>query len=359
MEQKTSIEKLESKIQAYFESYSAKRLALATFLVGFVSIGASLIAYFFSLNVFIASGVFLFTGLVFVNVAIILIVPPTRVLNEARSLLIDAVNRPSLIKEVRGKQVRIANQESVARVLKSHEQKAWDSIVMPFFLKATTSREKLMKQSIEADKNQKALEALEAKREAREAEEAEFMKLKAQMEQERVDLQQRSQELMDAENLVISRLNEVEEAETRIAQMRDDLKAGQESVSRSDSPEFIQKKEAELIAKEAEMEALQLRLQEDRQIVEQQKTELNQMKGELLSEMEGSDDLGIGSSDTSDLQKKLDARARELDAAARDLEERSKYIDSVEESLVDRLGQLTEREAFLEQGEINQGIRSD
>jgi DNA repair exonuclease SbcCD ATPase subunit len=352
---------LERKIEKFFDAYSAKCLAKATFVVGLSSIGAAFIAYFLSLNAFIAAGAFLLFGLIMVNVAIFAFVPPTRQLTESRALLINAVNRPSLISNVDKKNVVISNKSGEKRLLNSYEQKAWDSIIMPFFFRATASSEKLFKQSSLVRSKKEELEALEARHLMREVEEKQLLELKAQIEAERTELERRNSEISTAEEMVISRLTAVETAEVQIAQLRDDLNADTQRASAKPDDTALKDKESKLQAKESEVEALKLRLLEDRRIVEQQKTELNQMKGDMLRDA----DLDIDSPNSENkpedmsLEDSLKARENQLETMARELEERSRYVDSVEESLVERLGQLTEREAYLEQGEINQGIRSD
>jgi glutamyl/glutaminyl-tRNA synthetase len=167
---------------------------------------------------------------------------------------------------------------------------------------------------------------------------------------------------MDAEELVIARLTQVEEAETQMAQIRDDLNSDTMRANASNDPAETKRKADELAKREADVEALKFTLMEDRKIVEQQKRELNQMKGTILQEFEaslGGQVTGASDPESESLQASLERRAAELEMAGKELEERSRYVDSVEDSLVERLGQLTEREAFLEQGEINQGIRSD
>lgn len=45
--------------------------------------------------------------------------------------------------------------------------------------------------------------------------------------------------------------------------------------------------------------------------------------------------------------------------AQQKLEERSQYVGEVENSLIDRLNQMSEREAHVEQSEINARLRMD
>ncbi|GEM_PF-4315720 len=70
---------------------------------------------------------------------------------------------------------------------------------------------------------------------------------------------------------------------------------------------------------------------------------------------------GIGPSAEAAQEERvrLEKKSSELETAARELEERTKYVNYVEDSLVDRLNELTRREAELEQKEINSGIHGD
>ena len=56
----------------------------------------------------------------------------------------------------------------------------------------------------------------------------------------------------------------------------------------------------------------------------------------------------------SDAERLL-SRAKELEEAAQDLERRSRYVSEVEDSLVDRLNEICEREALIEQIEVDSG----
>lgn len=356
--------KLEQRLERYFDHYSLQRLVMATVMVGLGALVSSLLAYMFFNNGFIAAAVFMVCGLVLVNLAIITVVPPTQKLAQSRSLLVDAVNQPSLIKSVDPKGVKIENKKGQLITLQAYERRAWDTIITPFFLRATSNRGKVFRQAMEVERHSENLENLESKRNELLEQQKRFEEAQKKLNAEREEMERRSQELIEAENLVISRLSEVEVAEAQMAQMKDDLDSTQRRHD-SGSGADVAAKEAELKAKEAEIEKLKLGLLEDRRIVEEQKTELNRMKGEILQEVEAQALPGNLARegqqylDVRTMQEKLEARARELEAAARELESRSRYVDEAEESLVERLGQLTEREAMLQQSEINAGVRKD
>jgi response regulator of citrate/malate metabolism len=58
-------------------------------------------------------------------------------------------------------------------------------------------------------------------------------------------------------------------------------------------------------------------------------------------------------------EAEIQERMTQIEREARDLEARSSYVTEVENSLVERLNNLSEREAYLEQNEINGGILRD
>lgn len=53
-----AIADLEKRIDRFYEAHSAKRVAMAALFVGAVSMGGTWVAYYYTLNVFIATGVF-------------------------------------------------------------------------------------------------------------------------------------------------------------------------------------------------------------------------------------------------------------------------------------------------------------
>lgn len=362
MAEKSLTTQLEKRIDRFLENYSVKRIALAALIAGLCAVLVAFLVYMLTLSELIAVGAFLLVGLICLNVVMLVVVPPTAQLSDSRRLLIDAVNQPSLIQRVDKKGVQLETKTGKVRSLNRYEQRAWDSIITPFFFSATASRGKVIRQALEAEKQGNTLSNIQAMREELKKEETRFAEARKQMEAERAEIDRRNQELMDAEDMVIDRLSTVEYHEAQIEQMRENLNASRLSNDANSDPEEIKRKAAELKAKEDEVEALRGQLEGDREIIEQQKTELNQMKGDMLRELELNTGTEFGSDEVDSLlalQKKLDARAKEIEASARELEDRARYVSEAEDTLVERLGQLTEREASLEQGEINAGIRED
>lgn len=95
-------------------------------------------------------------------------------------------------------------------------------------------------------------------------------------------------------------------------------------------------------------------------MVEQQKTELNQLKGDLIRTSDSEDAPGLTADQSLAIREQaLAEQLRKLKEATDELEARTQYVNEVEDSLVDRLNQISEREAFVEQGEINAGLRED
>ncbi|MEN8662983.1 MAG: hypothetical protein ACN4GF_00420 [Lentimonas sp.] len=98
-----------------------------------------------------------------------------------------------------------------------------------------------------------------------------------------------------------------------------------------------------------ELQLLQSNLEEDKRIVEQQKTDLSTLKVEFLQQATTSPSAAGESSDHTQ-----QANLRESD-----LTDRGAYIQQVEEDLIAKLHALSEREAYVEQSEISVGLRPD
>jgi hypothetical protein len=94
----TAIADLEKRIDYFYETHSAKRVAMAALFVGVVSLGGTWVAYDQTLNAFIATGVFAVTSLLVVNLAMFGIVPPTQQLADSKGLMMGALKDPIRIK---------------------------------------------------------------------------------------------------------------------------------------------------------------------------------------------------------------------------------------------------------------------
>lgn len=369
------------RVDRFYEKHSASRVAVAALLVGISAFGAALICYYFTYNFFISLGSFAIVAIIVINFALYLVVPPIRALNESKSLIIAALNDPGRIQTVNSRKVVLADDSGNLKMLSHVEQKVWTTIVVPYFMQHTTNVRapksgKSTGRSLTVSeqkqlKSQKA-EILEMEHHMKEekarieAERAKVMQERTRIDADKREIESRNEELLMAENMVIDRLNEVDRSQAELEQLREDVERSMATSKNSSSVdlEAAAQKEAALKAKEQELELLKQQLEEDQQIVASQKTELNQLKGEIIAEGETKLKLKLkGEPDSppqNDLltrEQQLEARALELEKAARELEERTRYVSEVEDSLVNRLNDMSEREAFIEQGEedIKQG----
>lgn len=346
-----SLADLEKQIALYFDTYSAKRVALAALSVGIVSIGLSVGVYALSKNMLISIGAFFASSLFSVYFAFIFIVPPTKTLKASRELIIGAIKDPRRIKEAAPKKVVVLNNKKQLRTLSSLELSVWQSIIVPYFMQAQggsgpiSNTEKAPRRMTASERkyvDQRRKEILEMEKQLK----AERDRLEADQK----EYEKNAAELKKAEDLVLDRLAQVETAEAELEQLREDVKHA-ESATDESRMKSLKDKEDGLHRKEAELEALRLRLEQDRlSVVIREK------------EMQGHSNLQIDTSEgdkaASEIQA-LEQRIKELEFQSSDLDNRSKYVVEAENSLIERLNELTVREASLEQKEINAGLRQD
>tara|TARA_B110000285_G_scaffold64872_1_gene74537 strand:+ start:2966 stop:3793 length:828 start_codon:yes stop_codon:yes gene_type:complete len=99
---------------------------------------------------------------------------------------------------------------------------------------------------------------------------------------------------------------------------------------------------AQLKAQELALASLQQEFADDRDQFEAKKTELEQMQGSLQC-----------------AQAPAGNHATDLEQRESELEERLCYVATVENDLIERLNRLSEREASVEQTEVEAGLRKD
>ncbi len=366
MPESSAIRKLQDRIDRRYEKHSAARVAMAASFVGVSAIGSCLLTYVFTSDGFLAAGVLGLVSLVTVNLGIFMIVPPVERLKASRANLIAAVQSPERIKGLRQRRVVIEDREGRAYTLNRLEQSVWESVIVPHVMQVGLgSREHTPGKRRFTASERKYIET--KRREVAEMEAA-LRAERDQLDTEKAEIETRNAALKEAEDMVIVRLTQVEEAEANIEQLREDLTAAETRQARAEEGGALVEKEAQLREKEAELERLKRNLADDREIVEAQKTELNQLKGELLRSGEAASDVSEASAASgaddaggafADREKALEKRMREMEALAADLESRSNYVKQAEDSLIERLNQLTEREASVEQSEVEAGLRKD
>ncbi len=352
MPRKKAITDLETRIDHFYEVHSAKRVTLAAFLVGIVSIGVAWVTYYFTLNAFLVIGAFAGSSLLAVNVAMFGIVPPTMRLADSKAFILGALKEPLRIKSVGKKRVQLQDSKGRVRTLNGFERVLWKTIVTPYFIEMNsgagiTPSGKPAETGL-TNSEKKVLEKRQAELWAKEKElSAEGEKLRL----ERENLVARGRELKKAENLHLDRMSRVELAEAELAKLRVDVERSaaenkNAEVAAADA-QLVKEKEDALKVKEEELESFKLRLVEDREQMEAQQAKLERMQGALLREQAAS-----GGSAATGKERDLEERAIELD-------ERMRYVADVENDLIERLNQLSEREASVEQTEVEAGLRHD
>jgi len=360
-----STTELKKAIDRFFKTYSARRVALAAMVLGMSSIGVAWLVYALTVSTIFSILAFGLVGLVLLNVAILVIIPPAGQLDESKRLLLGAVKDRSRIQSIEKHKVTLLDQKDKAHRLKGAELQVWEALIVPYFIKHgidTSQPQAKPERKLTASERRYIEEQKKVmlEREKTMAEEQKrIVEEKSRIEAEREELKRRDQQLNDAEEIVINRLSEVETVQVELEQMREnlDVKAGTlDGTKHAADDKVLRERETALKAKEAELEALKKQLQEDQQILKSQKTDLNQLKGELLQGSASAPGQS-GLSDAPERERMFEERLRKLEEESRKLEERSRYVEEVESSLIDRLNDLTEREASVEQNEINSGLR--
>lgn len=126
---------LEKSIDRFFKTYSARRVALAALLLGMSSIGVAWLVYALTLSTIFSLLAFGLVGLVLLNVAILVVIPPAGQLNKSKQLLLGAVKDRSKIKSIEKHKVTLLDNSDKAHPLKGAELQVWESIIVPHFIK--------------------------------------------------------------------------------------------------------------------------------------------------------------------------------------------------------------------------------
>ena len=304
------------------------------------------------------------TGFVLTNVCFLLIVPPSRELEATKEMICAAVQDPSRIVAYSKQNVQLKDDKGRVHTLKGRDMVIWSGQVVPHLIAGQTEGG-----TKASKKTPRKLTASERKYiEERRKEVLEMEKSIAEdrkrIEADRKELEARTAHLNEAEEVVISRLYKVEEAEAELEQLKIAASERAEADAAALDPEVAKAREAELQTKEAELAAMRARLAEDRKSLDQQKSEMEQLtestsrepaRAGAKAETEGGDP----AQSIEAREAALEARLKELEAAAQDIEERAMYVTESENSLIERLDELSHREATIEQSEIDAGTRED
>jgi len=354
MSQKNRLEDLEKAITRFYDGYSAKRVALATFVVGVVVLFTSLGVYSWTESALIAAIAAFALGLIAINVAFLTIVPPALALQQSKELIVGAIRDPSRIKTLNMQKVQLIDIKGKAKTLGGREMGVWTRLVVPYLIQCQadgqlpSSRKKSSRTLTASERKyieQRRKEVLEIEKKIEED--------RKKLESDRKEIEIRTSDLKQAEEVVIARLTGVERAEAEIEQLKI---AAAERAGQSDE----EYDKAELRAKEIELVKLKDRLAKDRESLDQQKAEMQRLKESMTKvPFPKSKDGSPAEISLAEREAALEKRQRELEKEATALEKRANFVTDSENSLIERLDALSEREAHVEQSEINAGLKED
>lgn len=358
MTKKTKIAELEDSISRFYEKYSARRLVLATVVVVVISLLASWAIYTGLQSGLYAAIAFLLVGFIGINIAFLTVVPPASELKQAKGLMLAAIKDPERIKSYDMKKVKLVDGQGKVHQLGPRELGVWTSLVVPYLITmprgevaATERPQRKLTASERKYIEQRRKEVLEMEKKIEDE--------RAKLETDRRELEVRSADLKEAEELVITRLTGVEQAEAEIEQLKIVAAERADVDAAAYDAQAAELKAAELKAKEAELVELKERLARDRQNFESQKAELKQLQ-QSVTRSPFPASVGAAADQSIEAREAaLLARQQQLEAEAAELEMRSNFVADSENSLIERLDALTEREAHIEQSEIDAGLRQD
>ncbi|CAA6678409.1 MULTISPECIES: hypothetical protein [unclassified Lentimonas] len=369
------LENLDTNVGKHFERNASRCLIRAVAFSLLIAIVVAIVTFIIfdsrMASIFVFGGV----GFVSLNMFFLILVPSSKSQKQSHALIMAAAKAPDRIEDIRPGVIAVQTEEGQTHTLSTVERQAWQELVVPFLCKQHSKTLADQKNMVGHVLSRSEMSNLHDQRKAIKDDEARIQQDRLQLARKRADIsalqerlindekelqnarediQLRSDALLQAEDLVISRLSEIEVAEAQMEQMQENLSAQQGS-GESSALDLERLKR-----KEQEIDALRLSLQEDKHVVELQKTELNQLKGELIRESDMGAAPDLSPEDSLRIrEQELESKLENLKAATSELETRSQYVQEVEDSLIDRLNSMSEREAFIEQGEVEAGVRTD
>jgi myosin heavy subunit len=345
-----AITELEKSIDHFYQAHSAKRVVIAALLVGVVSIGMTLLAYSLTFNVLMAIGMFALCSLLMINIAILAIVPTTLELSDSKALIMNALMDSKRIQTEEGQRVKLIDDDGRVHTLSRVEQALWDTVVVAHFIKISTSAD-----AVRGPLNQVKPARPDSNMPARpqssiSVQEQELIAEREKLEHERAVQKMKSNELRKMQDQLENRMSRVEASRDELDRLKQNLESrlSQNQTATVEAAEFarLEEKVAKLKARKAALELVNRELRNDRDYLKNQKLQLDQIRKSSEGEQAQLDDSGQSMRD-------------ELGERERELEERMRYVASVEDDLIDRLSQLSQREAEVEQVEVEVGLRED
>jgi hypothetical protein len=357
-------ETLQARAQAQFAQCQARYATKLVFTA--VTVGVAICAYLvmkdFGLLWYL--GVVVLLGVVMYGV-LMRTFPTQGEQIRVAALMLRALDNPAVIKLSSSSKV-ILREGDTDLVLSPMFRNVWGSTFCPYL----TEKHNEALEALHAAEERQHLEDLAAqardhvRRKQLDAQRTGIEASRMELDVLREDMDARDQELVAAKSALGASLDKVNLAKEELAGLREHDFTTTEKLEQREQE--ITTQEQEITTQEQELRKLQRQLGDDKEIVERQKTELNQLKGEMLKQ--GVQAATPNSADTaeSDTNQPLatrEAALRDLEATLQaeklELEGRSEYIQTVEENLINQMQGLTEREAYVEQAEINSGLRVD
>lgn len=359
MSQKNKLDDIEKAIARFYDGYSAKRIALATLIVGVVIIFSALGVYSLTNSSLVSALVALVIGFIAINVAFLTIVPPALSLQKSKDLICGAIKDPSRIKSLDMQKVQLLDGKGETQTLGAREMGLWSRHVVPYLLQCQAEGKSPTRKKSSRTLTASERRYIEERRKEVLDIEKKIKEDRKKLETDHKEIEVRSADLKQAEEIVIARLTGVEQAEAELEQLK---VAAAERADQSDAEydkAAAETKAAELRAKESELAQLKEHLVKDREVFDQQKAEMKRLKESITK---APFPRGKGSPAEMSLEEReaaLEKRQNELLKDATDLEKRANFVADSENSLIERLDALTEREAHVEQSEINAGLKED
>jgi hypothetical protein len=131
---------------------------------------------------------------------------------------------------------------------------------------------------------------------------------------------------------------------------------------------YIEQRRREVLEIEQKLESERKLLERKRMEMDSRSQELKDLERTVTAMMAKAEKIDSKALDSANAEREAEFKKREaelqklqeqIQRESAELEERSQYVTSVEDSLVEKMNELTAREASLEMGEINAGLRSD
>ena len=364
MSAKNKTANLERAIERYYHRFSVKRVALATLLVGSGSLLAAFLVFYLSESALFAGLACLAAGFALTNVCFLTIVPPARSLELTKELIIAAIHNPGQIVAYDKQKVQLKDEKGRVHTLRARDMVIWTDQVVPHLIASQAKGNVAVPEQGPRKLTASERKYIEERRKEVLEMEKSIAEERERIEADREELEARTADLNQAEEVVISRLNNVEQAEAELEQLKIASAERAEADAAALDPEVAKAKEAELQSKEAELASMRQRLAEDRKSLDEQKSQMEELRqsvtqAPLPAEVEGTIKSGDAAQSIEAREAALEARLKELEAAAQEVEERATFVTESENSLIERLDELTHREATIEQSEIDAGLRED